>query len=177
MMQHARGAEGEHVLADFNALVDENVGLAYHGRRAQVPTFNVTLVRELADDVGTVDVVAQELGRVLINLLNNAFDAVTDRARMAGAGYEPTVRIATRRTASGVEVRVEDNGTGIPEAVLARVFEPFYTTKPAGQGTGLGLSMSHDIIEQGHGGTLRAESVEGQGTTFVIALPAQTAAA
>ena len=125
MMQHARGAEGERTAVELNAIVDEHVGLAYHGRRAQTPDFNVTLVRDYADDAGTVEVVTQEIGRVLINLLNNAFDAVTDRARAESRAFEPTVRIGTRRTANGVEVRVADNGTGIPAAVLARVFEPF----------------------------------------------------
>ena len=171
MMQHARGAEGERVPLALNALVDEHVNLAYHGRRAQTPDFNVTIERAYDATVDRVEAVAQDLGRVLINLVNNAFDAVAARAAAEDAAFEPTLRVSTARTASGVEIRVEDNGTGIPEDVLVRVFEPFYTTKPTGQGTGLGLSMSHDIIEQGHGGALRVESEVGEGTTFVVALP------
>ena len=172
MMQHARSGPGDRAPTDLNLLVDEHVNLAYHGRRAQTPDFNVTLARDYDDALPPVEVVAQDIGRVLINLVNNAFDAVSDRATTAGPGFEPTVRISTRQTGGRVEVRVADNGTGMPEDVRARIFEPFYTTKPAGHGTGLGLSMSHDIVEQGHGGTLRVESAEGEGTTFVVTLPA-----
>ncbi len=170
MMQHARGAEGERIAVDLNALVDEHINLAYHGRRAQAPGFHLALERHLGSGVGQVEVVPQEIGRVLINLVGNAFDAVATRAETAGDGYQPTVRVVTARRAGGVEIRVEDNGAGIPEALAERVFEPFFTTKPAGQGTGLGLSMSHDIVAQGHGGTLRAES-GAEGTVFVVTLP------
>ncbi|WP_412068753.1 ATP-binding protein [Rubrivirga sp. IMCC43871] len=173
MMQHARSGAGERGPLDLDALVDEHVNLAYHGRRAQAPDFNVTLERDLGG-VGVVEGVAQDLGRVVINLVSNAFDAVVARAAAEGRAFEPVVRIATAAVAGGVEIRVEDNGAGIPDEVRARVFEPFYTTKPAGKGTGLGLSMSHDIVEQGHGGRLTVES-SGIGTTFVVALPAAPA--
>ena len=171
MMQHARADRGERAPVDLNALVAEHVNLAYHGRRAQTPDFDADLQFGLDDDVGRVEVVAQDLGRVVLNLATNAFDAVTARAQAEGPEYQPTVRVATRRAGAAVEVVVEDNGTGIPEDVRRRVFEPFYTTKPAGKGTGLGLSMSHDIVEQGHGGSLRVESADGEGTTFTITLP------
>ena len=171
MMQHARGGKGTREPGDVNSLVDENVSLAFHGRRAQVPDFNVTLERDYDPEVGRVEMVAQEIGRVLINLVNNAFDAVSDRAAAEGAAFTPVVGVRTARVDDGVEIRVHDNGGGIPEAVCARIFEPFFTTKPAGRGTGLGLSMSHDIVEQGHGGSLRVESEPGHGTTFVIWLP------
>ena len=163
-MQHARGGEGAREAVDLNALVEESLGLAFHGKRAQTPDFNAATERDYDDGVGLVTVVPQEVGRVLINLLNNAFDAVRTAAT-------PTVRVSTARLGPRVEVRVADNGTGMPEAVRQRVFEPFFTTKPAGSGTGLGLSMSYDIVVQGHGGSMRVESVEGEGTTFVVTLP------
>ncbi len=172
MMQHARGGQGQRETVDLNKLVDEHLNLAYHGRRAQTPDFNVTLERDYADNADGVEVVPQEVGRVLINLVTNAFDAVTARAAAEPDGFEPTVRIRTRRTARGVEVRVEDNGTGIAEDIQGRLFEPFFTTKPTGHGTGLGLSMSHDIVVLGHGGALRVESEPGDGATFIVALPA-----
>jgi signal transduction histidine kinase len=171
MMQHARDDQGQREPVDLNALVDSHVNLAFHGRRAQVPDFNVTIERDFADDAGEVEVVSQEIGRVLINLVTNAFDAVSARAAAEPAGYAPTVRVATARTARGVEVRVEDNGTGIPEDIRERVFDPFFTTKPTGQGTGLGLSMSHHIVELGHGGRLTVQSEPGEGATFTVELP------
>ena len=171
MMQHARGGEGRREPVDVNALVEEHLALAYHGRRAQDRAFEATVLRDYADDVGRVEAVPQDVGRVLLNLIGNAFDAVATRAAAPGPDYEPTVRVATARAGGGVEVRVEDNGVGIAEDVRPRVFEPFFTTKPAGAGTGLGLSMSHDIVEQGHGGTLRVESEPGRGATFVVWLP------
>ena len=171
MMQHARGGEGRREPVDLNALVEEHLSLAYHGRRAQVPDFNVTLERGYAADAGQVEAVSQEIGRVLINLVNNAFDAVTDRAAAEDPAFAPTVRVSTARVPGAVEVRVADNGPGMPEDVRARVFDPFFTTKPTGQGTGLGLSMSHDIVELGHGGRLWVEG-PGEGATFVVSLPA-----
>ncbi|HYE95876.1 MAG TPA: ATP-binding protein, partial [Rubricoccaceae bacterium] len=171
MMQHARGGKGQRESVNLNALVEEHVNLAYHGKRAQMPDFSVTLERDYDDAIGHVTVVPQEIGRVLINLVNNAFDAVHEKRATADDAYVPTVRVSTVRLRTGVEVRVEDNGTGIAEEAKARVFEPFFTTKPAGTGTGLGLSMSHDIVVQGHGGHLRVESAEGEGATFVVTLP------
>jgi signal transduction histidine kinase len=171
MLQHARGGKGLPEPVDFNALVDEHVTLAYHGKRAHAPGLSVQVERDFAPDAGEVVVVPQDVGRVLINLVNNAIDAVQARADAEGAGFAPTVRVRTVRTAAGVEARVEDNGGGIPAEALARIFEPFFTTKPPGAGTGLGLSISHDIIAQGHGGALRVESALGKGATFIVSLP------
>jgi signal transduction histidine kinase len=171
MMQHARGGQGERELVDLNALVDAHINLAFHGRRALAPDFNVAIERDLADDAGQVEVVPQEIGRVLINLLGNAFDAVGARAADESDGFVPTIRVSSARTARSVEVRVEDNGPGIREEIRGRVFDPFFTTKPTGHGTGLGLSISHDIVELGHGGRLTVESEPGQGAAFVVVLP------
>ena len=172
MMEHARSGSGERRVTGLNALVAEYVTLAYHGMRARHPGFAVTLVQDFADDVGEVEIVPQEIGRVLINLLDNAFDAVRERATAEDGAYTPTVRITTQHLEEGgVEVRVADNGAGMPEAVRARVFEPFFTTKPTGSGTGLGLSMSYDIVTHGHRGSLTVESRQGEGAVFRMMLP------
>ncbi|RMF57413.1 MAG: hypothetical protein D6746_11110 [Bacteroidetes bacterium] len=171
MMQHARSGEGRHEPVDVNAFVEEYLNLAYHGQRARVPGFNAELVTELGDDVGTVEMVPQEMGRVLINLLGNAFDAVCEYAASQNGQYAPKVTVTTRRENGQVAIRVADNGPGIPDEVKAKIFEPFFTTKPTGSGTGLGLSLSHDIVTQGHGGTLTVESAPGQGATFVVRFP------
>ena len=139
--------------------------------RAKDTEFNVAVRRELDPRVGALPVVPQEIGRVLINLLGNAFDAVRERARREDAAYIPTVTVATEQTAEGAELRVTDNGGGIPAEVVGRVFEPFFTTKPTGQGTGLGLSLSYEIVTQGHGGDLRLDNRPGEGATFVVTLP------
>ena len=170
-MAHARGGEGERTAVDLNAFVDEYVDLAYHGQRARVPDFNAEIVRDYDTSAGEVELVPQDVGRVLINLLGNAFDAVYEHTGETNGHYAPTVEVTTHRSNGSVEIRVADNGGGMPEAVRDRIFEPFYTTKPTGQGTGLGLSMSHDIIAQGHGGTLEVEIEEGKGATFVVSLP------
>ena len=177
MLEHSRGSSGERRAVAVNALVEEYVALAYHGKRAQTPGFNVEIRQDLSGEVGEVEMVPQEIGRVVLNLVGNAFDAVHERAQAAedeGAAepYAPRVAVTTHRRAASVEIRVEDNGVGIPEAVQARVFEPFFTTKPAGSGTGLGLSLSYEIVVQGHGGALEVESAEGHGTAFIVRLPA-----
>ncbi len=171
MMQHARGGTGEREPLAINALVEEYVNLAYHGRRASRPGFTVEIERAYGDGVGQASVQGQELGRVLLNLLSNAFDAVDEHAGRLDGAYAPTVRVSTDVLAEGIEIRVSDNGPGIPADVQAKIFEPFFTTKPTGSGTGLGLSLSYDIVTQGHGGTLMVESEEGQGATFIITLP------
>ncbi|MEO0560056.1 MAG: ATP-binding protein [Bacteroidota bacterium] len=171
MMAHARSGSGEHQPVALNALVEEYANLAYHGMRAHHPDANPTFNLQLDDAVGTVELAAQEIGRVLINLLDNAFDAVRQRAAEAPDSYTPTVTVSTHQTADGVEIRVVDNGLGMPEAVQANVFEPFFTTKPTGEGTGLGLSLSHDIVTHGHEGTLSIDSIEGTGTTLTVTLP------
>jgi signal transduction histidine kinase len=172
MLEHSRTSSGERTATDLNALADEYLRLAYHGLRAKDKTFNATLKPDFDPSLPPVEVISQDLGRVLLNLLNNAFYAVRQRQQTGEAGYAPTVSISTRRVGQEVEIRVRDNGAGIPAAVRAKIFQPFFTTKPTGEGTGLGLSLSYDIVTQGHGGTLAVESEEGQGTEFVISLPA-----
>ncbi|MBO0930931.1 ATP-binding protein [Fibrella aquatilis] len=171
MLEHSRNTSGQHEPTNLNALADEYLRLSYHGLRAKDKLFNARLLTDFDLHMPPVSVVSQDLGRVLLNLFNNAFYAVQQRATLALAGYEPTVSVQTKTAGNIVEIRVTDNGTGIPAGTLGKIFQPFFTTKPAGQGTGLGLSLSYDIITKGHGGNLRAESVEGEGTTFVINLP------
>ncbi len=171
MLLHSRGGSGERGRVDLNRFVDEYANLAYHGARANDSEFQVALVRDFDEAMGEVEIVPQELGRVLINLLSNAFHAVAIRARADGAGYEPEVVLRTRRQDDLAVIQIVDNGTGIPDAVRQRIFEPFFTTKPTGEGTGLGLSLAHDIVTQVHGGQMSVESIEGEGTTFTVTLP------
>ncbi|MDQ2769632.1 MAG: ATP-binding protein [Bacteroidota bacterium] len=172
MLEHSRTSTGERLPTDLNQLADEYLRLAYHGLRAKDKSFNATLEPDFEPDLPLVPALAQDLGRVLLNLLNNAFYAVRQRQQRGESGYAPTVRISTRRVGEGaVEIRVADNGSGIAESVRQKIFQPFFTTKPTGEGTGLGLSLSYDIITQGHGGTLTVASREGEGTTFTIILP------
>ncbi|MDZ4701802.1 MAG: two-component regulator propeller domain-containing protein [Rhodothermales bacterium] len=171
MMRHASGASGERQRMALNTLVNEYVDLAFHGVRAHRPGFEVAIVREYDPAAGEVDLVPQQIGQVLVNLFNNAFDAVEERRRRDGASYTPAVTVSTRRVAGATVIRVTDNGPGIPDHVRDKIFEPFFTTKPAGSGTGLELSLSYDIVTRGHGGTLAVESVEGAGTTFLVTLP------
>ncbi len=172
MLAHSRATPGERRPTDVNALLDEYVGLAYHGMRAAHSGFNVEIRRDYDPALGTPDLVPEELGRVFLNLLDNAFDAVRERAQAAEASYEPRVAVSTRRRPDDqLEIRVSDEGTGMSDEVAARIFEPFYTTKETGQGTGLGLSLAYDIVTQGHGGTITVESEEGRGTTFIVAIP------
>ena len=172
MLLHSRGGASDHARVDVNRFVDEYVNLAFHGARANDSGFTVEVARDFDDDAGEVDIVPQEFGRVLINLLTNAFHAVAERARQAGPDYRPAVTARTRRAGGEVAVEVADNGTGIPEDVRAKIFEPFFTTKPSGQGTGLGLSLAHDIVTGVHGGRMDVESAEGEGSTFRVILPA-----
>ena len=171
MMQHASSSTGQREVTDINQLVAEHIDLAYHGKRAKVPDMTVEIRRDLAATTGTVEVVPQEVGRVLLNLLGNAFDAVHEHMVKVDGAYTPTVTVSTRGIEGQVEIRVSDNGPGIPAEITDRIFEPFFTTKPTGTGTGLGLSLSYDIVTQGHGGTLTVESEEGQGATFIVTLP------
>lgn len=172
MLMHSRGAGGERALTDVNQLVEEYVNLAYHGMRAEHSDFNTTLDRDFDEKAHSAMLMPQEIGRVLINLLNNAFYAVHEKS-MAQQDYGPCVRVSTRRLADSVEIRIWDNGPGIPPAVRERIFEPFFTTKPTGEGTGLGLSLSYDIITNGHGGTFEVTSEPGVFTEFVITLKAE----
>jgi signal transduction histidine kinase/ligand-binding sensor domain-containing protein len=167
MMEHASNTSGRRQPTDINKLVDEHVDLAYHGRRSQVPDFSIEIRKDFSPDAGTVDVVPQEIGRVVLNLVGNAMDALIGSTE----SKDPGVTISTRRADGHVTISVTDNGPGIPPEDLDRIFEPFFTTKPAGTGTGLGLSLSHDIVAQGHGGTLAVTNGNGTGTTFTVSLP------
>jgi signal transduction histidine kinase len=171
MLLHSRGSQGERQPTDINAFVEDNTTLAYHGIRAEKPELFVEIERDLDPTVGAVEVVPQDFGRVLINLLNNAFYAVHERARTTAQADTPRVKVATRSAPNGVSIAISDNGNGIPETLKKRVFEPFFTTKPTGEGTGLGLSLSYDIVTRGHGGTLTMQSQVGEGTTFTVWLP------
>ncbi|MFD2932465.1 ATP-binding protein [Spirosoma flavum] len=173
MLQHSRASNGQREPTDLNALCDEYLRLAYHGLRAKDKTFNAYFSTDLDTSLGQVSMIPQDMGRVLLNLFTNAFYAVQQRQKEAGTlEYKPTVTVSTRCADGQAEVTVSDNGTGIPKAVQQKIFQPFFTTKPTGEGTGLGLSMAYDIVTKGHNGTLEMESKEGEGTTFIITLPA-----
>jgi two-component system, NtrC family, sensor kinase len=171
MLLHSREGSGEHQPTDVNALVEESLNLAYHGARAEKPQFNVTLMREFDPDAGTAELFPQEITRVLLNLISNGFYAVTKRGNEIGPEFEPAVRASTLSRGEYVEIRIRDNGVGVPPEVKEKMFNPFYTTKPPGEGTGLGLSMSHDIVVKQHGGTINVESEPGEFTEFTILLP------
>jgi signal transduction histidine kinase len=171
MLLHSREGSGEHRLADINAIVDESLNLAYHGARAEKAGFSMDFQRDLDPSAGVADVYPQEITRVLLNLISNGFYATTKRKAEAGEGFEPMLSASTKNLGDKVEIRIRDNGIGIPEEVKAKIFNPFFTTKPAGEGTGLGLSMSHDIIVKQHGGSIDVETEPGLFTEFKIVLP------
>ena len=176
MLQHSRASSGEKESVDINALADEYMRLAYHGLRAKNKEFNAALTTDFDPSIGMVEVMPQDLGRVFLNLFTNAFYAVAEKKKkLADEGiepeYRPEVKITTKKFAGKLYIRVSDNGTGMPESVKAKIFQPFFTTKPTGQGTGLGLSMSYDIITKGHGGLLDVATIPGQQTEFKITLP------
>ena len=171
MLQHSREGSGEHRAADINAIVDESLNLAYHGARAEKAGFDIALQRDLDPSVGMADIYPQEITRSLLNLISNGFYAATKRKVEVGDGFEPMLSAATRNLGDKVEIRIRDNGTGIAEEVREKIFNPFFTTKPSGEGTGLGLSMSHDIIVKQHGGTIEVETEAGLFTEFKIVLP------
>ncbi len=186
MLHHSRKSEGKKEPTDINALCDEYLRLSYHGLRAKDKSFNAKFESSFDDALPKINVVGQDIGRTILNLINNAFYAVSERRKTAPEGYEPTVNIVTRYQPGKAIIKVQDNGNGIPKAVFDKIFQPFFTTKPTGQGTGLGLSLSYDIIKA-HGGDLKvttkearpddpAEKGEGllagqAGTEFVIQLP------
>ena len=174
MLQHSRSSNGQKEPTDINALADEYLRLAYHGLRAKDKSFNATMKTDFDETVGKINVVSQDIGRVILNLITNAFYAVTEKKKQHPDNYEPTVTVSTSKIDSseggGVLITVKDNGNGIPKKVMDKIFQPFFTTKPAGQGTGLGLSLSYDVIKA-HGGDLKVETKEGEGATFTISLP------
>jgi two-component system NtrC family sensor kinase len=171
MLLHSREGSGEHRSADINALVEESLNLAYHGARAEKPGFNVVLKRDLDPDAGAVERYPQEITRALLNLISNGFYAATQRKLEEGETFEPVLIAATKNRGKTIEIRIRDNGTGIPDEVKEKIFNPFFTTKPSGEGTGLGLSMSHDIIVKQHGGSIDVETEPGLFTEFKIVLP------
>lgn len=172
MLQHSRESSGERRSADINALVGESLNLAYHGARAEKAGFSITLKQDLDPDAGALDLYPQEITRALLNLISNGFYAATKRKVDAGDGtFEPVLSAATRNLGKSVEIRVRDNGSGIPPEVREKMFNPFFTTKPTGEGTGLGLSMTHDIVVKQHGGRIDVETKLGEFTEFVIILP------
>jgi two-component system, NtrC family, sensor kinase len=171
MLLHSREGSGERRPAEINAIVDESLNLAYHGARAEKQSFNITLERDFDPAVGVADIYPQEITRVLLNLISNGFYAATHRARATGNRFEPRLRAVTRNLGDRAEIRIRDNGTGIPPDIQQKIFNPFFTTKPAGEGTGLGLSMSHDIVVKQHGGTIEVVTEPGSFTEFIITLP------
>ncbi|WP_435356371.1 tetratricopeptide repeat-containing sensor histidine kinase [Emticicia sp. SJ17W-69] len=178
MLEHARTSSGVKELTDMNALADEYLRLAYHGLRAKDKDFNATLETHFDENLPKIEVVTQDIGRVLLNLINNAFYAVSQRKNLQGLQdltgldiYEPKVIISTENIDNQLTIKVKDNGIGMSEATKAKIFQPFFTTKPTGQGTGLGLSLAYDIITKGHAGTIEVNSFEGEGSTFIIKLP------
>jgi len=175
MLQHSRSSSGQKEPTDINALADEYLRLAYHGLRAKDKSFNATMKTDFDESIGNINIIPQDIGRVLLNLYNNAFYAIIEKKKQTGDSYEPTVSLSTHLILPppgglrGAEIKVADNGNGIPPKVLDKIFQPFFTTKPTGQGTGLGLSLAYDIIKA-HGGEIKVETKEGEGSEFIIQL-------
>jgi two-component system NtrC family sensor kinase len=169
MLQHSRSSTGLKGPTDINALADEYLRLAYHGLKAKEGEFNSTMKTDFDKSFGKINIIPQDIGRVLLNLYNNAFYAVIERKKMADASYEPTVSVSTKKNGKKIEIRVKDNGNGIPQKVVDKIFQPFFTTKPTGVGTGLGLSLSYDIVKA-HGGAIKVDTKKGEGSEFGIFL-------
>ncbi len=171
MLQHSSASSGKKVPTDINALADEYLRLSYHGLRAKDKSFNATMKTDFDKSIGKINIIPQDIGRVVLNLLTNAFYAVDEKKKAGVENYEPTVSLTTKKLNDKVEIKVSDNGNGIPQKVMDKIYQPFFTTKPSGQGTGLGLSLSYDIVTKGHGGELKVETKEGEGSEFIIILP------
>jgi two-component system NtrC family sensor kinase len=171
MLQHSRTSTGERQLTDINILADEFFKLSYHGLRAKDKNFNAEMTVLFDPHLPKINVVQQDIGRVLLNLFNNAFYAVNQRQKTAGADYKPEVTVSTSTENGQVIIKVKDNGTGIPDAIKEKIMQPFFTTKPTGEGTGLGLSLTYDMVVKGHGGSIQVNSVEGEGSEFIVTLP------
>jgi len=175
MLQHSRTSGSNKEPTDINKLADEYLRLAYHGLRAKDKSFNVAMKTDFDENIGDINIIPQDIGRVILNLITNAFYAVDERKKSTNAGssekeYKPTVSVSTKKINGKIEIRVADNGNGIPEKIIEKIFQPFFTTKPTGQGTGLGLSLSYDIVKA-HGGELKVETKEGEGSEFIVQLP------
>ncbi|HRH36082.1 MAG TPA: ATP-binding protein, partial [Catalimonadaceae bacterium] len=171
MLQHSRSSSGKKEPTDINALADEYLRLAYHGLRAKDKAFNAKMETHFDEAIGKINVIPQDLGRVILNLITNAFYVVDQKKKSGLTNYEPLVSVSTKKVGDKIEILVKDNGNGIPEKVMDKIFQPFFTTKPTGHGTGLGLSLSYDIVTKGHGGDLKVETKEGEGSSFTIYLP------
>ncbi len=170
MLLHSRSSSGVKEPTNINAIADEYLRLAYHGLRAKDKSFNATMKTDFDQNIGSINVIPQDIGRVILNLITNAFYAVTEKKSQQPIGYEPTVSVSTKKVDGRVEIKVKDNGNGIPQKVLDKIYQPFFTTKPSGQGTGLGLSMSYEIVTKAHGGELKVDTKEGEGAEFTIIL-------
>ena len=174
MLQHSRSSSGKKELTDLNALCDEYLRLSYHGLRAKDKSFNASMKTDFDENIEKINIIPQDFGRVILNLLTNAFYAVTEKKNLQTNEreiYQPTVSIATKKENDKIVITVTDNGNGMPQEIVDKIFQPFFTTKPTGKGTGLGLSMSYDIITKGHNGVLKVETKEGEQTKFIITLP------
>jgi signal transduction histidine kinase len=169
MLQHSRNSSGTKEPTNINNLADEYFRLAYHGLRAKDKTFNATMKTDFDESIGNINIIPQDMGRVILNLITNAFYVVDEKKKQMPLGYEPTVSVSTKKSNGSVEIKVIDNGNGIPQKVLDKIFQPFFTTKPTGQGTGLGLSLAYDIVKA-HGGELKVETEESKGSAFIISL-------
>jgi signal transduction histidine kinase len=171
MLQHSQSSTGARESIDINALTGEYLRLAYHGLRAKDKSFNAVTKTSFDNSIDKVSVIPQDMGRVLLNLINNAYYTVTEKKKQIQNGYEPTVTVSTERNNGAIKIKVKDNGNGIPQKIMDKIFQPFFTTKPTGQGTGLGLSLAYDIVTKGHDGELKVETKEGEGSEFIIQLP------
>ena len=171
MLQHSRTSNNKKEPTDINVLADEYLRLAYHGLRAKDKSFNAAIKTDYDENIGLIKIISQDIGRVILNLITNAFYAVMEKKKLQPEGYEPTVTVSTKKIDNKIIVEVKDNGTGIPQKAIEKIFQPFFTTKPTGQGTGLGLSLSYDIVTKGHGGEIKVETKEGESTGFSVILP------
>ena len=170
MLQHSRASAGRKEPTDINSLADEYLRLAYHGMRAKNNTFNATIKTDFDESIGRMELVGQDIGRVFLNLYTNTFYSLSEKTKSGLPGYNPTIKVSTRKLNDNIEIRIRDNGLGIPEKIKEKIFQPFFTTKPTGQGTGLGLSLSFDIIKA-HGGEIGVDSRENEFAEFIIRLP------
>jgi signal transduction histidine kinase len=173
MLQHSRVSTGQKEPTDINALADEYLRLSYHGLRAKDKSFNAEMKTDFDSSIGKINIIPQDIGRVFLNLFNNAFYAVNEQKNRNPDSYKPTVSVATKKFDDKIQIVVKDNGNGIPQKIVDKIFQPFFTTKPTGEGTGLGLSLAYDIVKA-HGGELKVESKEGEGSEFIIQLPIKT---
>jgi signal transduction histidine kinase len=170
MLQHSQSSTGVKEPSNINSLADEYFRLAYHGFRAKDKSFNATMKTDFDESIGNINIIPQDIGRVILNLITNAFYVVNEKSKQNIAGYEPAVEVSTRKEGNKVLISVKDNGNGIPQKILDKIFQPFFTTKPTGQGTGLGLSLSYDIVKA-QGGELKVQTKEGEGSEFVVLFP------